>query len=202
MWRRASLPALFLLLVLVQPSAVGSQSGWLEADFLVLARARPGTYPGTETLIMNNLTNTGPDNLRITQIIYRTYTTQRPYSWDYQVPGLPLNLSSGENRILNVTATIRGASGGRITAIIPFQYWNSTSSQWITPAESPLVFDKTLPLQQSSIEQAIRSFLNVLPIIIAIWWATVLAVLLIFFRYEQRKRGKLVRPWAQEIVNQ
>jgi hypothetical protein len=29
---------------------------------------------------------------------------------------------------------------------------------------------------------------------IAIWWATAVAVLLIFFRYEQRKRGKLVRP--------
>jgi len=191
LWLRANLPVLFLLLVLVQTSVIGSQSGWLQADFSVLAQTP--SYPGTETLILNNLTNTGPETLKVTQLTYRTYTTQRPYSWDYNVPGLPLNLSSGENRILNVTAIIRGVSGGRISAIIWFQYWNSTSSQWITPAESPLVINKTLPLQQSSIEQAIRSFLNALPIIIAIWWATAVAVLLIFFRYERRKRGKLVK---------
>jgi len=192
LWPRASLPLLFLLLVLVQTSVVGFQSGWLEAEFFVLSRAP--SYPGTETLISNNLTNTGPETLKVTQLTYRTYTTQRPYSWDYNVPGLPLNLSSGENRILNVTASIQGAPGGKITAIIQFEYWNSTSFQWITPAESPLVIDKTLPLQQSSIEQAIRGFLNALPIIIAIWWATAGTVLLIFFRYEQRKRGKPVRP--------
>jgi len=176
----------------VQTSTAGFQSGWLEADFFVLAQAP--SYPGTETLILNNFTNTGPESLKVTQLTYRTYTSQRPYSWDYNVPGLLLNLSSGETRILNVTATIRGVPGGRISAIIQFQYWNSTSSQWITPAESPLVIDKTLPLQQSSIEQAIRSFLNALPIILGIWWATAVAVLLVFFRYEQRKRGKLGRP--------
>ena len=176
----------------MQTSVIGSQSGWLQADFSVLAQTP--SYPGTETLILNNLTNTGPETLKVTQLTYRTYTTQRPYSWDYNVPGLPLNLSSGENRILNVTAIIRGVSGGRISAIIWFQYWNSTSSQWTTPAESPLVIDKTLPLQQSLIEQAIRRFLNALPIIIAIWWATAVAVLLVLFRYEQRKRGKLVKP--------
>jgi hypothetical protein len=192
LWLRASLPVLLLLLILVQTSVIGSQSGWLEADFSVLAQAP--SYPGTETLILNNLTNTGPETLKVTQLTYRTYTTQRPYSWDYNVPGLPLNLSSGENRTLNVTAIIRGVSGGRISAIIWFQYWNSTSSQWTTPAESPLVIDKTLPLQQSSIEQAIRGFLNALPIIIAIWWAIAVVVLLVFFRYEQRNRGKLVKP--------
>ena len=176
----------------MQTSVIGSQSGWLQADFSVLAQTP--SYPGTETLILNNLTNTGPETLKVTQLTYRTYTTQRPYSWDYNVPGLPLNLSSGENWILNVTAIVRGVPGGRISAIIWFQYWNSTSFQWITPVESPLVIDKTLPLQQSSVEQAIRSFLNALPIIIAIWWATAVAVLLVFFRYEQRKRGKLARP--------
>jgi hypothetical protein len=98
-------------------------------------------YQGGSTLIVSNFTSFGQDPVSATRV------TMTGDLGSFLVPGLPLNLTSGENRIVNMTITIpTSAYVGNHTVTITV-YWNYRDAQTgVWNSASPITITGKIPV--------------------------------------------------------
>ncbi len=140
-------------------------------------------YPGESIFLISNFTNGGTLPERVTGVSISTdFGTFNASS------GLPLYLAAGQKVELKMIAQIPSATSvgtSAVTAFIYFQY--NYTSQWITPRESPLVFQRTISIVSNPLQQAAAIGYAILGLIAALF-------VVVFLFVRMRPKAEAIPP--------
>ncbi len=151
--------------------------------------SKGAAYQGQEFTAANNFTNTGTVQIQVLQITITTdFGTFTP-------TGLPLSISPGQKRTLEMQIQVPStASVGNhpLSASASFQYLDPSTSQWVTPNESPIVLQTTLTVSQGQ-----STSLLILGAIFGTIAALVAVVVVLAVKLRRRRRSETMFPAPQ-----
>lgn len=149
--------------------------------------SKGSAYPGGTFTLANNFTNAGTVQLNIVSVVTTTdFGTFSPPS------GLPFVLTVGQKKELDMDILVpSSASTGShsFSASAGFQYMDPSTSQWVTPSNSPLVIQTNLTVGQSPSTAGLIGSL-----ILGVIAALVAVVIVLVFRLRRKRAAEALPP--------